>query len=143
MKPAPRVRTPGRNYGGNGGHQPLTAPTFSARSFERAVRLLRAIGDEGRLRLVEILSRQEACVGDIAETMGERISTISERLRRLRDAGLVASRREGKHKYYSVADRHVAELVQNSLSHATEDEFAIDQGHGVRSKTRDPKETTR
>ncbi|HTT76507.1 MAG TPA: metalloregulator ArsR/SmtB family transcription factor [Candidatus Binataceae bacterium] len=104
---------------------------------------MRAIGDEGRLRLVEILSRQEACVGDIAETMGERISTTSERLRRLRDAGLVASRREGKHKYYSVADRHVAELVQNSLSHATEDEFAIDQGHGVRSKTRDPKETTR
>ena len=143
MKTARRVRNPGQNPEGDGVHQPLTAPTFSNRSFERAVRLLRAIGDEGRLRLVEILSRQEACVGDIAETMGERISTTSERLRRLRDAGLVASRREGKHKYYSVADRHVAELVQNSLSHATEDEFAIDQGHGVRSKTRDPKETTR
>ncbi len=30
--------------------------------------MLRAIGDEGRLRLVEILSRHEVCVGDIAET---------------------------------------------------------------------------
>lgn len=83
--------------------------------------MLRAIGDEGRLRLVEILSRHEACVGDIAKTLGERVSTISERLRRLRDAGLVASRREGKHKYYSVADGHIAELVLNALSHATED----------------------
>ena len=67
----------------------------------------------------------EASVGDLAETMGERTSTTSEGLRRLRDVGLVASRREGKHKYY-VADSHTAELVSNSLSHATEDEFGID-----------------
>jgi ArsR family transcriptional regulator, lead/cadmium/zinc/bismuth-responsive transcriptional repressor len=72
---------------------------------------------------MEILTRQEACVGDIAETMGERISTISERLRRLRDARLVTSRREGKHRFYSVADRHIKELVLNSLSHAVEDEM--------------------
>jgi ArsR family transcriptional regulator len=107
----------------NGAHRHLAPPDFSNRSFERAVRLLRAIGDEGRLRLMEILSRQEACVGDIAETMGERISTISERLRRLRDAGLVASRRDGKHRFYSVVDKHIAELVVNSLSHASEDEI--------------------
>jgi DNA-binding transcriptional ArsR family regulator len=97
--------------------------------------MLKAIGDEGRLRLVEILSRQEACVGDIAETMGERISTISERLRRLRDAGLVASRRQGKHKYYSVVDSHIAELVLNALSHATEDEFVINRDRNVRART--------
>jgi ArsR family transcriptional regulator, lead/cadmium/zinc/bismuth-responsive transcriptional repressor len=116
-------------------HRPLTEPNFSNRSFEWAVRMLRAIGDEGRLRLVEILSSHEACVGDIAETMGERVSTISERRRWLRDAGLVASRREGKHKYYFVADRHIAELVLNTLSHATEDEFAIDRNHIVRAKS--------
>lgn len=122
MKHARRVPEVGRNRESDGVHRPLTEPNFSNRSFERAVRMLRAIGDEGRLRVVEILSRQEACVGDIAETTGERISTISERLRRLRDAGLVASRRQGKHKYYSVADSHIAELVLNALSHATEDE---------------------
>ena len=96
--------------------------------------MLRAIGDEGRLRLVEILSRHEACVGDIAKTLGERVSTISERLRRLRDAGLVASRREGKHKYYSVADGHIAELVLNALSHAPEDEFAMMNSQSVGSR---------
>ena len=135
MKVARRVRNPGQNSGGNGVHQPLTAPTFSNRSFERAVRMLRAIGDEGRLRLVEILSRQEACVGDIAETMGEQVSTTSERLRRLRDAGRVASRRHGKPKYYSVVDKHIAELVVNSLSHAAEDELAIDRDHPVRANS--------
>ena len=122
MKRTERSGQPRQNSETHGAHRPLAAPNFSNRSFERAVRLLRAIGDEGRLRLMEILTRQEACVGDIAETMGERISTISERLRRLRDAGLVASRRDGKHRFYSVVDRHIAELVLNSLSHAVEDE---------------------
>jgi DNA-binding transcriptional ArsR family regulator len=69
------------------------------------------------------LSRQEACDGDIAETVGEHASTISERMRRLRDAGLVASKRDGKHKCYPVADSQIATLVLNSLFHATEDEF--------------------
>ncbi|MBV8054292.1 MAG: winged helix-turn-helix transcriptional regulator [Deltaproteobacteria bacterium] len=103
-------------------HHALSGPGFTSQSFERAVRLLRAIGDEGRLRLMEILTREEACVGDIAQTLGERVSTISERLRRLRDAGLVVRRRKGKHKFYSVADSHITEMVLNTLSHATEDE---------------------
>ena len=123
MKRTRRSGQPRQQSETHGAHRPLAAPNFSNRSFERAVRLLRAIGDEGRLRLMEILSRQEACVGDLAETMGERFSTISERLRRLRDAGLVASRRDGKHRFYSVADGHITELVMNSLSHAVEDEM--------------------
>ena len=123
MKRAQRSRPLQQRPEASGSHHPLAAPSFSNRSFERAVRLLRAIGDEGRLRLMEILTRQEACVGDIAKTMGERISTVSERLRRLRDAGLVVSRRDGKHRFYSVADGHITELVMNSLSHAVEDEM--------------------
>jgi hypothetical protein len=34
-----------------------------------------------------------------------------------------------------LADSHIAELVLNSLSHATEDEFAIDRDHKVRRRT--------
>ena len=131
MKRTRRSGQPRQQSETHGAHRPLTAPNFSNRSFERAVRLLRAIGDEGRLRLMEILSRQEACVGDLAQTMGERISTISERLRRLRDAGLVASRRQGKHRYYSIADAHVAELVLNALFHGAEGETSIDTGRDV------------
>src|SRR5690348_3392306 len=126
MKRAQRSEQPRRGPEANDMHHPLAGPNFSNRSFERAVRLLRAIGDEGRLRLMETLTRQDACVGDLAETMGERISTISERLRRLRDAGLVLSRRQGKHRFYSVADRHITELVLNSLSHAVEEEREVD-----------------
>jgi ArsR family transcriptional regulator, lead/cadmium/zinc/bismuth-responsive transcriptional repressor len=136
MKRVRRTDHPGQQHPENdGAHHPLIKPNVSNRRFERAVRMLRAIADEGRLRLMEILSRQDACVGDLAETMGERTSTTSERLRRLRDAGLVSSRREGKHRYYSIADRHIAELVSNSLSHATENEFGIDPHHNVRVRS--------
>ena len=123
MKRAQRAGQTRQHPEANGIHHALTGPKFSNRSFERAVRLLRAIGDEGRLRLMEILTKQEACVGDIGETMGERISTTSERLRRLRDAGLVVSRHQGKHRFYSAVDRHIAELVLTSLSHAAENEI--------------------
>lgn len=48
----------------------------------------------------------------------------SQRLRTLREEGLVVGRREGKHVYYALSDRHVATLILNVLTHATEPENA-------------------
>lgn len=96
-------------------------PAFSDGSFERASGMLRALGDERRLRLVELLSQGESCVTQIAAQSGEGMSTISQRLRLLRSEGLVVGRREGKHIYYSLADAHVSDLIQSVLSHAEEE----------------------
>ena len=84
------------------------------------MRLFRALGDEARLRTLEMLIDREVCVSEIAEATGEQLSTVSHRLRLLRSEGLVERRREGRHIYYSLADRHVYELVQNALEHASE-----------------------
>jgi hypothetical protein len=46
---------------------------------------------------------------------------------------LAIGRRDGKHKYHSLADSHVAELVLNSLSHAAEDESWVIGGRRVRA----------
>ena len=51
---------------------------------------------------------------------GEDISTISQRLRVLRNEGLVSRRRQGKHIVYGLADQHVVELIANALAHAAE-----------------------
>lgn len=104
----------------HGGVSPREA--FSDGSFERASGMLRALGDEARLRLLESLSQGEACVTEIAAQSGEGMSTISQRLRLLRGEGLVVGRREGKHIYYSLADGHVEDLVRSVLSHAEEDD---------------------
>lgn len=94
---------------------------FSDGCFEHATRMLRAVGDESRLRLLELLRHGELCVTEIAAVTGEGMSTISQRLRVLRGEGLVSGRREGKHVYYSLADGHVEDLILNVLSHASHD----------------------
>ncbi len=91
-------------------------------AFERASALFRAAGDPARLRLLETLSREECCVSALAEASGEGMSTVSQRLRLLRAAGLVARRRDGRHIYYRLADDHVAALIRNALEHACEPE---------------------
>lgn len=102
-------------------HSPLPSPRYDTAARERAVRLFKVLGDEARLRTLEMLVGREACVSEIAEATGEQISTVSHRLRLLRSEGLVLRRRDGRHIYYSLADRHVFELIQNALEHAAED----------------------
>ena len=104
-------------------HSPSSAPVTEAdeRVVERAAALLRAMGDSGRLRVLERLSRRELCVSELASASGEGLSTVSQRLRTLRSEGLVARRREGKHIYYRLADAHVVALIETVLEHAGED----------------------
>jgi ArsR family transcriptional regulator, lead/cadmium/zinc/bismuth-responsive transcriptional repressor len=89
-------------------------------SLERAAGLFRAMGDAARLRILHMLLRGEVCVGEIVTALGEKFSTVSQRLRILRSEGLVRRRRDGSHVYYVLADDHVKELVANALAHASE-----------------------
>jgi ArsR family transcriptional regulator len=93
-------------------------------ALERAARLFRAMGDAPRLRLLEMLARRECCVTEMVERLGEKFSTVSQRLRVLRSEGLVVRRRQGTHLFYALADRHVADLIDNALAHADELEAA-------------------
>jgi len=78
------------------------------------------MGDAPRLRILDLLSHGELCVTEIVEAVNDKLTTVSQRLRVLRGEGLIVRRRDGNHLYYSLADRHVAELVQNALAHAQE-----------------------
>jgi DNA-binding transcriptional ArsR family regulator len=71
-----------------------------------------------------LLQQGERCVTEIVAALHEKFSTVSQRLRLLRAEGLVVRRREGTHIYYTLADRHVADLIQNALAHAAELETA-------------------
>src|SRR5262249_14281333 len=91
-----------------------------AASLERAAGLFPAMGDAARLRLLRLLGGRELCVSEIVAALDEKFSTVSQRLRLLRIEGLVARRRDGNHVFYALADRHVADLLQNALDHARE-----------------------
>ncbi len=96
------------------------APTPSAGTLAlaRAAAIFRACGDPERLRLLERLLHGEHCVSELAAASGEGLSTISQRLRLLRSEGIVGRRREGKHIFYTLSDRHVADLITNAIDHA-------------------------
>ena len=89
-------------------------------AYRRAAAVFRAAGDIERLRLLAQLTRGEWCVTELADATGAPLPTVSQRLRVLRADGLVSTRRNGKHVHYSLADHHVADLIENALAHAAE-----------------------
>ena len=68
-----------------------------------SIRLLRALADETRLRILNLLSRRELCVCQIMEVLGIGQSKASRHLAHLKNAGLVKDRRERLWMYYSPA----------------------------------------
>jgi ArsR family transcriptional regulator len=95
--------------------------------FEKAASLFFALGDASRLRLLECLLHQEWCVTELAEELEEEISTISQRLKLLRNNGVITRRREGKHIYYQLSDQHITDLITNALAHTSEPIKSFDE----------------
>ena len=68
-----------------------------------AVQIFRALGDETRLRILNLLSRGELCVCDIMKVLNVPQSKASRHLAQLRATGLVTDRREGRWMHYMLA----------------------------------------
>lgn len=65
--------------------------------------LLRLLGDETRLRLLRLLSKEALNVSELTAVLGVAQSGVSRHLGLLRDAGLVAEKRAGTFAWYSLA----------------------------------------
>ncbi len=86
------------------GIAPKFVPTLSEEDAVVQARLLKALADPTRLRILSLLSRHEGevCVFEIVESFTLEQPTISHHLRILRDAGLVDCRKKGLWAYYYV-----------------------------------------
>lgn len=96
----------------------LASPVVDPRALSSAASFFRALGDLERLRLLSCLREGELCVSDLSKVLGDAMSSISQRLKVLRQEGLVARRREGKRVLYALADEHVVTLIEAGLAHA-------------------------
>lgn len=65
--------------------------------------LFLALSDKTRLRLIGLMAGGEVTVGFLADSLAESQPKVSRHLAYLRNAGLVATRREGKNVYYGIA----------------------------------------
>jgi DNA-binding transcriptional ArsR family regulator len=85
-------------------------------TFRRQARVLKALANESRLRIVDRLSRGECSVGALTEMIGSDQSTVSKHLAVLRAHGVVLDRREGNVVYYKL----MTPCVMNFFSCATQ-----------------------
>ncbi len=82
--------------------------------------LFKIFGDSTRIRILDALTKQELCVQEIADALSMTQSAISHQLRILKQADLVRSRRDGKAIFYSLADDHVATIMNQGMEHVCE-----------------------
>lgn len=108
----------------------LPAGTISPREADRLATLFRLLGDASRTRILyALLEAGELCVGDIASVIGAADTKVSQALRLLRTAGVVRSRRDGRHVRYRLDDDHVRSLLEVSREHLHHLEAASAEVH--------------
>src|SRR5487761_1747010 len=83
-----------------------------------AERFFQALGDNTRLRLLNLMGEREICVCYLVEILGQSQPKFSRLLAYLRRAGIVAARREGKWMHYRIVmPPHIgaAEILRRTL----------------------------
>lgn len=78
----------------------------------QAADFLKSLGNENRLLILCHLSEGEMSVSELESALGLRQPTLSQQLARLRTDELVATRRDGKTIYYSLASAEVGKLLE-------------------------------
>jgi len=105
------------------------AAALSAEETDGLASLFRLLGDPTRTRILyALLEAGELCVGELAEVVAAAASTVSHALRLLRTAGVVRSRREGRHIHYRLDDAHVRMLLDLSREHLRHDDAEAHRG---------------
>ena len=73
--------------------------------------VFKALANDDRLRVLETLRDSECCGCELQVLLDAPQSTVATHLRKLKAAGLVRSRKQGKWSYYRIADTAAVELL--------------------------------
>ena len=96
-----------------------TLPTSA--QVEVAAETFRMLSSSTRLLIVRILVDAEHDVSSLAHLADVSVQAVSQHLAKLRLAGLVGSRREGRRIIYTVDDPHVVTMVEEIFEHIAPD----------------------
>jgi DNA-binding transcriptional ArsR family regulator len=96
-----------------------TVPEVSDQIVRDLAQVFKLLSDETRLRILFYLAQNnELHVTDLCNRLGQSQPAVSHHLALLRVSGLIESRREGKHNFYSVRTDHFGELLVSLFSAA-------------------------
>ncbi|MFW6089180.1 MAG: ArsR/SmtB family transcription factor [Gemmatimonadota bacterium] len=77
---------------------------------EALLRRFQAVAEDTRFRIVRRLAGGERCVCELQDEMGAAQSRLSFHLKKLKDAGVVSDRRDGRWVYYSLVPEALDEM---------------------------------
>jgi ArsR family transcriptional regulator len=83
---------------------------------EKMARLLRILGDQNRIKIIELLRSGEMCQCDIIPMIGQSQPTVSRHLSLLEENGVIKSRRDGVRMLYQISDPKVLEIIDLATS---------------------------
>lgn len=97
------------------------APVVTAAQLAAAAGTFDMLSTPNRLHLVWLLASGEYDVSTLAERSGAAVPATSQHLAKLRAAGIVAARRDGRRQLYRVEDPHILAVVAQMFSHIAPD----------------------
>jgi ArsR family transcriptional regulator, zinc-responsive transcriptional repressor len=111
-----------------GGHERGTSPVSGfpppppREILDSAGELLRALAAPVRIAIVLQLRESQRCVHELVDALGVPQPLVSQHLKVLKAAGVVAGERSGREVLYRLADHHLAHIVVDAVAHAGEDQ---------------------
>ena len=90
--------------------------------YEERARVFKALCDERRQRILELLHTGEKCACVLTEEMGMPQSSLSYHMKILCDSGIVSSREDGKWTHYRISQQGSEKAIQllNEITAVTE-----------------------
>jgi ArsR family transcriptional regulator len=95
------------------------------KTYAEYIPVFKAISDETRLRIIDMLSCGEMCACDILEGLSISQSTLSYHMKNLTDSGLVNAERDGAWMRYTLNKERIDEALSFITSIASEKEDCI------------------
>lgn len=102
----------------------MSGPTFKQELFSQFARVGKALGNANRLEMLDFLAQGEHSVEALAKACGLSVANTSQHLQQLRQAGMVATRKDGQLVFYRLAGDEVVDLVgavRNMAEHTLAD----------------------
>ncbi|MBL3700206.1 ArsR/SmtB family transcription factor [Leucobacter luti] len=97
------------------------APSVTEAQLAAAAGTFDMLSTPHRLHIVWLLSEGEYDVTTIAERTGAAVPATSQHLAKLRAAGMVAARRDGRRQLYRIEDPHILAVVAHMFNHIAPD----------------------
>jgi ArsR family transcriptional regulator, nickel/cobalt-responsive transcriptional repressor len=110
------------------GATPDPGELLDPRAARQVAETMQALATPSRLRILACLHEGPRSVSEIGAAVGMDGSAVSHQLRILRHLGLVTGERDGRRVNYSLYDHHVAQLLEQAMSHVEHLRLGLSEG---------------